>query len=126
MHIQVGMNARLFPSNWRPVREEIAFAREHGFAHLQLPGPEQGLDAARLGDSIETVGALLRAGGAGTVMEMLILLGPDGHRRWRDAARCAPGQPADNRRGWAASGYIGIWRAPRSMAPGSSSRSRPP
>ncbi len=86
MHIQVGMNARLFPSNWRPVREEIAFAQEHGFAYLQLPGPEQGLDAARLGDSIETVGELLRAGGVGTVMEMLILLGPDG----RTAAGATP------------------------------------
>jgi L-ribulose-5-phosphate 3-epimerase len=78
MSIQVGMNARLFPNNWRPVREEIAFAHEHGFACLQLPGTERGLDAERLGDSIEEVGALLRASGVGAVMEMLIRIGPDG------------------------------------------------
>jgi sugar phosphate isomerase/epimerase len=78
MPIQVGMNARLFPNNWRPVREEIVFAREHGFACLQLPGPERGLDAERLGGTIEDVGALLRASGVGAVMEMLIRIGPDG------------------------------------------------
>ncbi len=78
MSIQVGMNARLFPNNWRPVREEIAFACEHGFACLQLPGTERGLDAERLGDSIEMVGALLHASGVGVVMEMLIRVGPDG------------------------------------------------
>jgi sugar phosphate isomerase/epimerase len=84
--IQVGINARLFPNNWRPLREEIAFARKHGFAYLQLPGPEQGLDAARLGGTIETVGALLRTDNVGTVMEMLILLGPEG----RTAAGATP------------------------------------
>ncbi|HNP87322.1 MAG: hypothetical protein JST60_11340 [Chloroflexi bacterium SZAS-1] len=26
--IIVGMNARLFPNNWRPVRDEIAFAAQ--------------------------------------------------------------------------------------------------
>jgi sugar phosphate isomerase/epimerase len=84
--IQVGINARLFPNNWRPLREEIAFAREHGFAHVQLPGPEQGLDTTRLGDTIDDVGALLRASGVGAVMEMLIQVGPEG----RTAAGATP------------------------------------
>jgi L-ribulose-5-phosphate 3-epimerase len=76
--IRIGMNARLFPNNWRPLRHEIAFAREHGFECLQLPGPEHGLDAERLGDWIATVGALLREAEVGAVMEMVVRVGPDG------------------------------------------------
>jgi sugar phosphate isomerase/epimerase len=72
------MNARLFPNNWRPLRHEIAFAHEHGFECLQLPGLMRGLDAEHLGDSIATVGELLSASGVGTVMEMVVRVGPDG------------------------------------------------
>lgn len=68
----VGMNARLFPQNWRPVREEIRFAHQHGFQAIQLPGPEHGLDAARLGDALADVACWLAEAGLRPVMEMAI------------------------------------------------------
>ena len=80
------MNARLFPQNWRPVREEIAFAHQHGFQAIQLPGPEQGLDAERLGDSLEAVARLLREAGLQAVMEMAVTVDVRG----RTANNCTP------------------------------------
>ena len=68
----VGINARLFPANWRPVRHEIDFAHQHGLQAIQLPGPEQGLGAERLGDSLADVARLLRETGVRAVMEMAI------------------------------------------------------
>lgn len=76
--IQNGMNARLFPNNWRPAIEEVAFAAASGFDYIQFPGPEQGLDAERLGAAPEVVGSALRAVGVGAVMEMLVRIRPDG------------------------------------------------
>ncbi|MCX6046590.1 MAG: TIM barrel protein [Chloroflexi bacterium] len=70
--MQIGMNARLFPGNWRPVRREIEFAQVHHFAAIQLPGPEQGLDAARLGDSLPFVAAALQQAKLTVVMEMVV------------------------------------------------------
>lgn len=77
--IQVGMNARLFPSNWRPARDEIAFAAANNFAFLQFPGEHDGLGAARLGESPEVVGQLLEAAGVGAVMEIVVLVDAAGH-----------------------------------------------
>lgn len=68
----IGINARLFPANWRPLREEIAFVKKHGLQAIQLPGPEHGLDAERLGDSLEEVACLLQEAGVQAVMEMAI------------------------------------------------------
>ncbi len=68
--IQIGMNARLYPGFWRPAREEVAFARALGFAWLQFPGPEHGLDADRLGDPPRVVAAALQGAGIGAVMEI--------------------------------------------------------
>lgn len=84
--IAIGMNARLFPNSWRPAREEIAFAQAQGFACIQLPGPEQGLDAERLGDPLDRVAALLRQSGVGAVMEMVVRIDADG----RTAAGTTP------------------------------------
>jgi sugar phosphate isomerase/epimerase len=72
--IIVGMNARLFPSNWRPATEEIAFARALGFAALQLPGQEHGLDAARLGAPFEVVADALLEAEIEPVMEIIVRL----------------------------------------------------
>ena len=58
--IQIGLNYRDFPGNWRPAREEIAFARAVGFTSMQFHGSDEGLNAERLGDAPEVVGALLR------------------------------------------------------------------
>jgi sugar phosphate isomerase/epimerase len=76
--LPVGMNARLFPSNWRPVADEIRFAAEAGFDLLQLPGPVAGLGVQRLGAPPVIVGALLRDVGLGAVMEMAFRLDADG------------------------------------------------
>src|SRR3954470_10302024 len=73
--LPVGMNARLFPSNWRPVAEEIAFAAAHGFDLLQLPGPEHGLDAERLGATPARTGPLLAEAALGAVMEIVLRVG---------------------------------------------------
>jgi sugar phosphate isomerase/epimerase len=42
-NLQIGFNARLFPTNWRPVVNEIRFGAEAGFAALQFPGMEGAL-----------------------------------------------------------------------------------
>jgi sugar phosphate isomerase/epimerase len=76
--LPVGMNARLFASNWRPVAREIAFAAEAGFDLLQLPGPVGGLGIERLGDLPVVVGAMLRDAGLGAVMEMAFRIDADG------------------------------------------------
>jgi hypothetical protein len=51
-NLQIGLNARLFPTNWRPVLNEIHFGAANGFAALQFPGKEEGLSAQHLGDEI--------------------------------------------------------------------------
>jgi sugar phosphate isomerase/epimerase len=79
--VLVGMNARLFPSNWRPARQEIAFAAETGFASIQFNGREQGFDAAYLGDEIDLVGAALRSAGIVPVMEIVVRLAADGRTK---------------------------------------------
>jgi len=79
--VPVGMNARLFPSNWRPVRDEIAFASASGFEAIQLPGQIQGLDADRLGDSFSTVAALLRSSNLIAVMEIVVLVDTAGRTK---------------------------------------------
>lgn len=71
MAITVGFNARLFPNNWRPARSEIDFGARHGFAAMQFPGTEQGLDAERLGDEPAVVGRLLADAGIAPVMEIV-------------------------------------------------------
>jgi L-ribulose-5-phosphate 3-epimerase len=70
--IRIGMNARLFPGNWRPVTEEIAFARRTGFAALQVPGPEEGLGEERLGAPLGDVRDALAGAGIEAVMEILV------------------------------------------------------
>lgn len=74
----IGFNLRLFPSNWRPVRNEIVFGKAHGFRAVQFPGPESGLGAEHLGDGLETVAALLREANLVPVMEILVRVGADG------------------------------------------------
>jgi hypothetical protein len=74
-NLQIGFNARLFPINWRPVREEIRFGSMHNFGALQFPGKEQGLAAEHLGDEIPSVRRLLDEARMSAVME--IALGVD-------------------------------------------------
>jgi len=70
--ITIGLNGRFFPNNWRPAREEIAFARAHGFNTLQIRGPEQGLGERHLGEALEEVAEKLQAADLTATMEILI------------------------------------------------------
>jgi sugar phosphate isomerase/epimerase len=78
MSILAGMNARLFPINWRPARNEIAFAAAAGFDAIQFNGIERGIDAEHLGDALDSVGAALREAGITPVMEIVVRLRADG------------------------------------------------
>jgi sugar phosphate isomerase/epimerase len=75
--IKIGMNARLFPSNWRPAVDEVAFAASAGFDLLQLPGPESGLGPERLGAEPAEVASALAAAQLGSVMEIVLRVGRD-------------------------------------------------
>lgn len=79
--VPIGINARLFPSNWRPARDEIAFASANGFRSIQFPGQLHGLDAERLGDPIEAVAAALRATHLIAVMEIVVLVDLEGRTK---------------------------------------------
>ena len=70
--LQIGLNARLFPTNWRPVLREIEFAAIHGFAAMQFPGKEEGLAVEHLGDEINVVRRALDQAGIVAVMEIMI------------------------------------------------------
>lgn len=76
--MQIGMNARLFPANWRPARQEIAFAYQQGFAAIQLPGPQTGLEAERLGDSLPVIAQALQQADLVAVMEMVVRIDAEG------------------------------------------------
>jgi sugar phosphate isomerase/epimerase len=78
-NLQIGFNARLFPTNWRPVVNEIRFGTEGGFAALQLPGKETGLTAEHLGDEIKTVRRALDDSAMVAVMEMMIHVDAQGY-----------------------------------------------
>lgn len=77
--IQIGINARLFPGNWRPVREEIHFCANNHFTSIQLPGKEEGLNASHLGDEIPLVQQALATAEITAVMEILIRVDERGY-----------------------------------------------
>lgn len=77
--IQIGINARLFPGNWRPVREEIQLCANNGFKSIQLPGKEEGLNASHLGDEIPVVKQALAEADVTAVMEILIRVDERGY-----------------------------------------------
>lgn len=81
--VQLGMNGRFFPGNWRPARQEIAFAQAAGFQSMQFAVRDEALGEAKLGDSFATVAACLREAQLTPVMEILVRLdaagrAPDG------------------------------------------------
>lgn len=77
--IQIGLNARLFPNNWRPIREEIHFATRHGFQSIQIPGREKGLDESGLGDPLAAVAAVLHTAELAVVMEIILRINAEGY-----------------------------------------------
>lgn len=76
--IAIGMNARLFPANWRPIRHEIAFARQIGCTHIQVHGSERGADSAYFGESPGSVGNALAVHGLSATMEIVVRLRANG------------------------------------------------
>lgn len=76
--VRVGTNARLFPSNWRPALDEVAFAHTHGFDAIQFHGQTEGLSATQLGAEPAEVGTALLAAGLAPVMEILMFVDGNG------------------------------------------------
>ncbi|MDQ2717923.1 MAG: aminoacyl-tRNA hydrolase [Chloroflexota bacterium] len=76
--ITIGMNARMFPNNWRPLRNEIAFAHAQSLQYIQFRAPESGLTAEQLGDPLETVAGQLSSAHMKAVMEIVIRLNAAG------------------------------------------------
>jgi L-ribulose-5-phosphate 3-epimerase len=58
--ISIGFNARLFPANWRPVRDEMAVARACGFEALQIRQDDSFIDENHLGNSFLDISRMLR------------------------------------------------------------------
>jgi L-ribulose-5-phosphate 3-epimerase len=84
--IQLGINARMFPINWRPAVQEIGFAAAGGFRSIQLHGGEQGLDETHLGAPFAAVAAALEEARMAPVMEIVVRVRADG----RTAAGSTP------------------------------------
>jgi len=69
-----GYNARLFPHNWRPLREELAFARKHGFNALQIRRDDSVIDEHHLGDSFLDISRLMRKNSLIPTVELVMHL----------------------------------------------------
>jgi hypothetical protein len=78
---QIGFNARLFESNWRPASEEVLFGAANGFVALQFPGKVSGLDATHLGSEIKGVRQALAQAGMMAVMEIILGVNEQGFTR---------------------------------------------
>lgn len=78
--IQIGMNGRFFPGNWRPALPEIAFAGQHHFQALQFPGRDHdnGLSETDLDAPLAEVAAALRHYQIMPVMEIVVRIAPHG------------------------------------------------
>jgi sugar phosphate isomerase/epimerase len=79
--LRPGMNARLFPVNWRPLADEIAFAAGLGFECLQLVAWDEGIDPERLGEPFPAAAARLRRAGLELTLEIVARVSPDGRTR---------------------------------------------
>lgn len=75
------MNGRFFPANWRPARQEIAFAQAANFAALQFAVRDGHWTEERLGDSFGVIHESLHAAGLTAVMEIVVFVNAQGHTR---------------------------------------------
>ncbi len=73
------MNGRFFPGNWRPARQEIAFAQAAGFHAMQFAVRDEALRATKLGDPFAVVAELLAEAKLTAVMEILVRIDETGH-----------------------------------------------
>jgi len=76
--IEIGLNARLFPKNWRPLAQEIAFAKKHGFKSIQISVKAENASEQWFGDSFEKIAQLLTDAGITAVMEIRLFLDKNG------------------------------------------------
>lgn len=76
--IQIGLNGRFFPENWRPTLDELAFAEASGFQAMQFVAKEEGLDEAHFGASFGEIRAAFADSPVAPVMEILLRLGKNG------------------------------------------------
>ena len=79
--VQLGMNGRFFPANWRPARQEIAFARNAGFQAIQFATRDEPWTETRLDDSFAALQELLQAAGLTAVMEIVVFINAQGRTR---------------------------------------------
>lgn len=79
MHkIQIGLNGRFFPANWRPALQEVEFAASHGFRCIQFPGRPEGLTEADIGSAFDVVAKALRIADLTVVMEIVVQINAAG------------------------------------------------
>jgi L-ribulose-5-phosphate 3-epimerase len=76
--VQIGINGRFFPANWRPALQEIAFASESGFRAIQFQGKETGLTEDDLGSTFTSVADALQTAKLTVVMEIVIRIDTNG------------------------------------------------
>lgn len=79
--IQIGMVGRFFPGNWRLPSQEVRFAAEAGFSHLQFMARQEPLTESSLGQRPATIGVALSGAGVGAVLEIVITLDENGRSR---------------------------------------------
>ena len=77
-NLQIGLNGRFFPNNWRPALEEIAFAAACGFRAIQFPGKEEGLGAVHLGADLPVIRQVLVENELVAVMEIIVWVDSQG------------------------------------------------
>jgi L-ribulose-5-phosphate 3-epimerase len=68
----IGFNARLFANSWRPIREELVFARASRFSALQIRKDDSSIDEHYLGDSFLDVSRLMRKNRLITAVELVM------------------------------------------------------
>lgn len=78
-HLQIGMNGRFFPNNWRPALQEIAFAATHGFRCIQFQAKETGLTEEHMAAPFSRISEALREANLFTVMEMVVRVDANSH-----------------------------------------------
>jgi L-ribulose-5-phosphate 3-epimerase len=76
--IEIGMNGRFFPNNWRPALQEIEFASKNNFRAMQFQGKDNGLSEDDLGASFGIVAEALRQNRIRAVMEIVVRVNPEG------------------------------------------------
>lgn len=70
--IKIGINARLFPNNWRPLIEEIKFAKDNHFQSIQLSVRDRVIDREFLGDDLCVVAVALEDANLDLAVELLL------------------------------------------------------